>query len=97
MNTYTIQDAQVERQRIAEQRRKRERKEIDADTEVHDVVPRNPEQILGDYTEFLNVTSDTKTIEAEYRKVWRMLNGSDKQDECKRLTGIRINELKQAA
>lgn len=29
MNTYTIQDAQVERQRIAEQRRKREQKEKD--------------------------------------------------------------------
>lgn len=70
---------------------------IDADAEVHDVAPRNPEQILSDYTEFLNVTSDTKAIEAEYRKVWRMLNGSDRQDECKRLTGIRVNELKQAA
>ncbi|HCU1241590.1 TPA: ERF family protein [Morganella morganii] len=70
---------------------------IDADAEVHDVAPRNPEQILSDYTEFLNVTSDTKAIEAEYRKVWRMLNGSDKQDECKRLTGVRVNELKQAA
>ncbi|HGW4197113.1 TPA: ERF family protein [Morganella morganii] len=70
---------------------------IDADAEVHDVAPRNPEQILSDYTEFLNVTSDTKAIEAEYRKVWRVLNGSDKQDECKRLTGIRVNELKQAA
>lgn len=70
---------------------------IDADAEVHDVAPRNPEQILSDYTEFLNVTSDTKAIESEYRKVWRMLNGSDKQDECKRLTGIRVNELKQAA
>ncbi len=70
---------------------------IDADAEVHDVVPRNPEQILSDYTEFLNVTSDIKTIEVEYKKVWRMLNGSDKQDECKRLTGIRVNELKQAA
>ncbi len=70
---------------------------IDADAEVHDVAPRNPEQILSDYTEFLNVTSDTKAIETEYRKVWRMLNGSDRQDECKRLTGIRVNELKQAA
>ncbi len=70
---------------------------IDADAEVHDVAPRNPEQILSDYTEFLNVTSDTKAIEAEYRKVWRVLNGSDKQDECRRLTGIRVNELKQAA
>lgn len=70
---------------------------IDADAEVHDVAPRNPEQILSDYTEFLNVISDTKAIESEYRKVWRMLNGSDKQDECKRLTGIRVNELKQAA
>ncbi|HHV7361108.1 TPA: ERF family protein [Morganella morganii] len=70
---------------------------IDADAEVHDVAPRNPEQILSDYIEFLNVTSDTKAIEAEYRKVWRMLNGSDKQDECKRLTGVRVNELKQAA
>ncbi|EKQ1113558.1 ERF family protein [Morganella morganii] len=70
---------------------------IDADAEVHDVAPRNPEQILSDYTEFLNVTSDTKAIESEYRKVWRMLNGSNKQDECKRLTGIRVNELKQAA
>lgn len=29
MNTDTIQDAQVERQRIAEQRRKREQKEKD--------------------------------------------------------------------
>ncbi|MEM8039154.1 hypothetical protein Q4Q76_18720 [Morganella morganii] len=29
MNAYTIQDAQVERQRIAEQRRKREQKEKD--------------------------------------------------------------------
>ncbi|MEM7978264.1 ERF family protein [Morganella morganii] len=70
---------------------------IDADAEVHDVAPRNPEQILSDYTEFLNVTSDTKAIETEYRKVWRMLNGSDRQDECKRLTGIRVNKLKQAA
>lgn len=70
---------------------------IDADAGVHDVAPRNHKQILSDYIEFLNVTSDPKMIEAEYRKVWRMLNGSDKQDECKRLTGIRINELKQAA
>ena len=70
---------------------------IDADAEVHDVAPRNHEQILSDYTEFLNVTSDTKAVETEYRKVWQMLKGSDKQDECKRLTGIRINELKQAA
>ncbi|MEQ4788499.1 hypothetical protein ABN070_17720 [Morganella morganii] len=29
MNTYTIQDAQEERQRIAEQRRKREQEEKD--------------------------------------------------------------------
>ncbi|EBS6254590.1 single-stranded DNA-binding protein, partial [Salmonella enterica subsp. enterica serovar Chester] len=46
---------------------------IDADAEVHDVAPRNHEQIMSDYTEFLNVTSDTKAIETEYRKVWRML------------------------
>lgn len=70
---------------------------IDADAEVHDVAPRSPEQVLSDYTEFLNVTNDTKAIEAEYRKAWHTLNGSDKQDECKRLTGIRVNELKQAA
>lgn len=70
---------------------------IDADAEVHDVAPRSPEQVLSDYTEFLTVTNSQPQIKAEYKKAWNSLAGSEQQKECERLTGIRLNELKQAA
>lgn len=71
---------------------------IDADAEVHDVVPRTAEQILSDYTGFLYKATSELVITNEYKKVWNELNGnSTQQEECKRLTGIRINELKKAA
>ncbi|MEQ5136956.1 ERF family protein [Providencia alcalifaciens] len=71
---------------------------IDADAEVHNVAPRTPEQILSDYTGFLYKATSELVITNEYKKVWNELNGnSTQQEECKRLTGIRINELKKAA
>ncbi|MBS0925052.1 ERF family protein [Providencia sp. JGM181] len=71
---------------------------IDADAEVHDVVPRTAEQILSDYTGFLYKATSELVITNEYKKVWNELNGnSTQQEECKRLTGIRINELKKEA
>lgn len=71
---------------------------IDSDAEVHDVAPRTPEQILSDYTGFLYKATSELVITNEYKKVWNELNGnSTQQEECKRLTGIRINELKKAA
>lgn len=71
---------------------------IDADAEVHDVAPRTAEQILSDYTGFLHEATNELVITNEYKKVWNELNGnSTQQEECKRLTGIRINELKKAA
>ncbi|MBG5882791.1 MULTISPECIES: ERF family protein [Providencia] len=71
---------------------------VDADSEVHDVAPRTPEQILSDYTGFLYKATSELMITNEYKKVWNELNGnSTQQEECKRLTGIRINELKKAA
>lgn len=71
---------------------------IDADAEVHDVAPRTAEQILSDYTGFLYKATSELVITNEYKKVWNELNGnSTQQEECKRLTGIRINELKKAA
>lgn len=71
---------------------------IDADAEVHDVAPRTAEQILSDYTGFLYKATSELVITNEYKKVWNELNGnSTQQAECKRLTGIRINELKKAA
>lgn len=71
---------------------------IDADAEVHDVAPRTAEQILSDYTGFLHEATNELVITNEYKRVWNELNGnSTQQEECKRLTGIRINELKKAA
>ena len=71
---------------------------IDADAEVHDVAPRTVEQILSDYTGFLHEATNELVITNEYKRVWNELNGnSTQQEECKRLTGIRINELKKAA
>ncbi|MEX0398139.1 ERF family protein [Providencia rettgeri] len=71
---------------------------VDADSEVHNVAPRTPEQILSDYTGFLHEATSELVVMNEYKKVWNELNGSEAQQvECKRLTGIRINELKEAA
>ncbi|ETT01088.1 ERF family protein [Providencia alcalifaciens] len=71
---------------------------IDADAEVHDVAPRTAEQILSDYTGFLHEATNELVITNEYKRVWNELKGnSTQQEECKRLTGIRINELKKAA
>lgn len=71
---------------------------IDADAEVHDVAPRTAEQILSDYNGFLHKATNELVITNEYKRVWNELNGnSTQQEECKRLTGIRINELKKAA
>ena len=71
---------------------------IDADAEVHNVAPRTAEQILSDYTGFLHEATNEHVITNEYKRVWNELNGnSTQQEECKRLTGIRINELKKAA
>ncbi|QLI96500.1 ERF family protein [Providencia rettgeri] len=69
---------------------------VDADAEVHNVAPRTPEQILSDYTGFLHEATNELAITNEYKKVWNELNGTH-QEECKRLTGIRISELKKAA
>lgn len=69
---------------------------VDADAEVHNVTPRTPEQILSDYTGFLHEATSELAITNEYKKVWNELSGTH-QEECKRLTGIRISELKKAA
>ncbi|EMH6405710.1 ERF family protein [Providencia rettgeri] len=71
---------------------------VDADSEVHNVAPRTPEQILSDYTGFLHEATSEPAVKKEYKKVWNELSGSDvQQKECERLTGIRLNELKKAA
>lgn len=46
----------------------------------------------------INASGKQREATNEYKKVWNELNGnSTQQEECKRLTGIRINELKKAA
>lgn len=53
---------------------------------------------LDDFTAYLLKATNEDEIMNRYRDTWSALEGNKQlQDECHRLTGIRINELKKAA
>ncbi|WP_342753777.1 ERF family protein [Pantoea sp. MBD-2R] len=71
---------------------------IDADSEVHNVAPLNPDQLLSAFTEFAGRATGEKELKDEYAKAWAALSGyPEHQEKCKDVTGIRIKELKQPA
>jgi hypothetical protein len=71
---------------------------IDADAEVHSVVPATADQILSEFTQYASSVSDAKALQEKYAETWTRLNGHEgHQTKCKDVTGIRLKELKQAA
>ncbi|WP_340608045.1 ERF family protein [Xenorhabdus bharatensis] len=71
---------------------------IDADAEIHHVIPKGADEILRDFTEYATHESSREKLQQQYSNTWKSLEGHpDLQEKCKEVTGIRFKELKQVA
>ncbi|MEX6255494.1 MULTISPECIES: Rad52/Rad22 family DNA repair protein [Providencia] len=63
-----------------------------------DNIQQEAETPLDGFTDYLLKATSEPEIMDRYKETWNALEGNKQlQDECHRLTGIRINELKKAA
>ncbi|UIW10315.1 ERF superfamily protein [Flyfo siphovirus Tbat2_3] len=71
---------------------------IDADAEVHQVAPRNPDEILRDFTSQASECQTLEELKGIYKPAWNALAASsDHQHKCEDVFKTRGRELKQAA
>ncbi|WP_193014396.1 MULTISPECIES: ERF family protein [Gammaproteobacteria] len=66
---------------------------IDADAEVHNVVPRTPDQILKNFTNSAMAITDLNILKKEFGETWKLLRKTPEQSKAKEVYNIRKSEL----